>query len=34
MKMIVFDLDDVLTVVKLKYLKFNEFVCLAVLPLV
>ena len=34
MKMIVFNLNDVLTLAKLKYLKFNEFVCLYVLPLV
>jgi hypothetical protein len=25
MKMIVFDMNDVLTLVKLKYLKFNRF---------
>ena len=34
MKIVVFDMNDVLTLVKLKYLKFNEFVCLWVLPLI
>lgn len=34
MKILVFDLKDVSTLVKLKYLKLNEFVCLYVLPLI